>query len=388
MLNIFQKSYEEYYQKYQDSLAHRLSEANVEGGTIEEILKSGFYLFQQFVYDGYYGPTGKLPFQYFLSKIRFSDRSSKKRHIPFFLIRSYDDAKKVLDLPQYNRFEDDICFRGQVQHFSAKRPYPHPVYADDNGNEPLLLPGFWRNYLVEGNHVSNNRPVERPESTLDYSFISDRLHYHGIDVPGLKKKNIERYGFHSNGDMEDFPDLESQEFIKRYNQKLNFSKEQSLIEQHYGIPTVGLDVTFDLKTALFFATNKFVTNDKSKATFKPIESGHKGVVYLLRFTMPKLRKTTDIISKVHVFEHIPPIRPLKQSCALPYFLSHYVNEATAHIIGILKIEDTFDFSGHYNPIELFPSREDDPFYNALLELKEVIPELFKDIPDYDFSLFE
>ncbi|MGR5972894.1 FRG domain-containing protein [Bacillus cereus] len=52
--------------------------------------------------------------------------------------------------------------------------------------------------------------------------------------------------------LEDFPDSESQEFASRYNQKLSIGNEQALIEQHYGFPTVGLDVTFDLKTALFF----------------------------------------------------------------------------------------------------------------------------------------
>ncbi|MNC33519.1 hypothetical protein D3C75_819140 [compost metagenome] len=254
--------------------------------------------------------------------------------------------------------------------------------------ERLILPGQWRPYFYEGVNP-NSRPMDTGISPLSpQHFLADELYYYGIDVADLKRKNIERYGFnHGPGDVEDFPDPESQEYAKRYHLKHKYEGEVPLIEQHYGYPTVGLDVTFDIKTAIFFATHKFTLNKETlKATYRPIEGKSEGVLYLFRFSNPNLKKSDHLINTVHAFPHLPAIRPIKQSCALPFFLSTYVNEAAANIIGIFKIQDNFDFADSLKPDELFPDPEEDPFYKALLELKRKHPEQFEDIAEYDFSL--
>ena len=392
VLKLFDKSFAEYFSEMQGALAIRLEEENIEEATIQQVLKSGFLLWKNTdtVYDGYYWTTGAMPYKLFISILKGSTDKAlvRRRTPPVYSINSLEDAEKVLELPQYKKIRDDICFRGQVRHFSAQRPYPHPFFSDSKGYETLLLPGYWRKFVEqkEGNHVSNSRPIEMPENFL--SILRDRLHYYGIDVAGLRQRNLERYGFHSTSEVEDFPDAESQEFARRYKEKVNMNPtEQPLLEQHYGFPTVGLDVTFDLKTALFFATNRFqIRKEDGKANYKQIKNGHEGVIYLLRFTAPKLMKTRDMISSIGAFDHIPPIRPIKQTCAIPFFLSHFVNEAAAHIIGILKIGDNFNSSDLYNSIDLFPSKETDPFYRALLELKKEFPEELESIADYDFTL--
>ncbi len=386
MLIDFNSTFAEYFSKNQEALASKLRNDKIEDLTIHQILDSGFFLWGDTVHDGYYGPTGQMPYNLFLSILKGSSvHEAFVKKPPIYQVNSYADAKEILELPIYKRIADDICFRGQTQHFSSHRPFSHPFFSDKKGHETLLLPGFWRDFLIEGDHVSNKRPIDKPTSFLENPFISDRLHFYGIDVPELRKRNLERYGPHLASNLEDFPDSESQEFASRYNQKLSIGNEQALIEQHYGFPTVGLDVTFDLKTALFFATHNYTQKDDGKSTYTRITNENKGVIYLLRFKSPKLMKTRDLISSINVFKHMPPVRPIKQSCALPFFLSHYVNEAAANIIGILKIGEDFNSIGLYDPTDLFPSKEQDPFYKALLELKKVFPEKLKDIADYDFS---
>ncbi|MDT3498858.1 FRG domain-containing protein [Bacillus toyonensis] len=386
MLTDFNITFADYFNKNQEALASKLKNDKIEDNTIHQILDSGYFLWGDTVHDGYYGPTGRMHYNYFLSILKGATvHKSFLRNIPIYEINSYKDAKEVLELPIYKRIADDICFRGQNQHFSSQRPFPHPFFSDKKGNETLLLPGFWRKFLIESNYVSIKRPMDKPTSFLENSCISDRLHFHGIDVPELRKINFERYGLHFDSNLEDFPDSESQEFASRYNQKLSIGNEQPLIEQHYGLQTVGLDVTFDLKTALFFATNKYTQIDDGKSTYTSIANENKGIIYLLRFKSPKLMKTRDLISSINAFKHMTPVRPIKQSCALPFFLSHYVNDAAAHIIGILKIGENFTNSELYNPTDLFPPKEQDPFYKALLELKKEFPEALKDIANYDFS---
>ncbi|MEH7578719.1 hypothetical protein V7199_21735 [Priestia megaterium] len=389
---FLEKSYGEFHSKFQIDLEDRLKKEKIEETVIQKVLESGFYIFQDYVQDGYYGSRGAIPFNYFVNILKGTAKNYKRRNIPTYIINSFEEAKKVLEQPFYKNVINDICFRGQTNHVNSTRPFPHPFFANENGEEILLLPGFWRTYLDDNKHVSNKRPMEAPRGIAN-EIISERMLYHGIDVQKLIERNLELYGHHDVQDLEDFPDRESQEYYRRYNLKFSMMKgfEQSLIEQHYGFPTIGLDVSFDLKTALFFATNKFVIKKGKgeKANYIPINHSHEGVIYLLRFSSPKIMKTRDQILATSIFEHIPPIRPLKQSCALPFFHSTMVNEAAAHIVGILKIGEDFNDPEAYTPSELFPSRKEDLFYNALLELKEELskefPEELNKIIDYDFT---
>ncbi|WP_369435988.1 hypothetical protein [Lysinibacillus fusiformis] len=96
-----------------------------------------------------------------------------------------------------------------------------------------------------------------------------------------------------------------------------------------------------------------------------------------------MTKTRDMVNEISILEHLYPVRPIKQSCALPFFHSDTVNEAIPHIVAILKIGENFDYSNTYSAADLFPSRREDKFYKFLLELKEEFPEVLKNIAEYD-----
>lgn len=388
VLRDFNVSYQDFFQVEQAALSDFLMQAEVDSEIIKNILDSGYYLQGDYVLEGLYDRSGQIFKNEFLDIIKGAGTSQLTQTPPTFKIRSISDALNILSThPYYSRYEDYISFRGQNKEHTHERSFPHPVFSNKDGKERLILPGEWRPYFKEGINP-NTRPMSTDLTPLSpQHFFADELYYHGIDIGDLKRKNLERYGNHGPGDVEDFPDPESQEYAKRYQLKHKYEREVPLIEQHYGYPTVGLDVTFDIKTAIFFATHRFtIDKETSKATYRPIEGKSEGVLYLFRFSNPSLKKSDHLVQNVHALPHLPAIRPLRQSCAIPFFLSRYVNEAAANIIGIFEIDDNFDFSDSLNPEELFPNREEDPFYKAILELKMKDPEYFKEIIEYDFSL--
>ncbi len=203
----------------------------------------------------------------------------------------------------------------------------------------------------------------------------------------MHKENFEKYGIHTNSDLEDFNDEESNEYYKRWKDIIvspYYKQTLTALEQHYGLQTLGLDVTFDLGVAFFFATNQFVKKSNGKATFVPKDDFKESVVYCFRFSSPAVYKTNWLIDKIDIFSHIPPIRPLRQTCALPFFHFTEINAAAANISIKIALDKNFDMTGIPEARNLFPDSDEDLFYKELLRMKKKSPEFFADIVEYEF----
>ncbi|WP_220384641.1 hypothetical protein, partial [Klebsiella pneumoniae] len=75
------------------------------------------------------------------------------------------------------------------------------------------------------------------------------------------------------------------------------------VEQHYATQTVGLDISFDIETAIFFATHKFLFNSDGKAYHSKVKKGeHNGVIYGFCFRDPPVKKTEFLIEKFDLFK--------------------------------------------------------------------------------------
>jgi hypothetical protein len=284
-------------------------------------------------------------------------------------ISSSGDLIAYLDAPEQARLRDRICFRGQGREYVTQRGYPNPALAVE-GQERLIIPAYWRHFKDDW-HARFKAPEYRSIFT---DFRGDDLIYHGIpDYRALGERNAARYGPHSIGDLEDFPDWESQEYHRRwYAAKIvgHYSRDPALIEQHYGIDTTGLDVTFDPLMAEFFATNRFVSLPDGRAKYEPTaRGGHQGVIYCMVFGAPTLKRSADMVRGVGLFDHIPPTRPFRQSCALPFFNAHDFNNAVCHLHCVLRLSEDYQVATPLSPSHVFPSVAEDPFYAAALEVK-------------------
>lgn len=156
-----------------------------------------------------------------------------------------------------------------------------------------------------------------------------------------------------------------------------------MLEQHYGMATAGLDVTFDLKTALFFASHRFVRQADGRCRYERVPAGqHRGLVYCLVFIDPALTRSSDAVEAIPIFEHLDPRRVYRQQCALPIFDADAVNEAICHARLILELTHDFDITGLPRSQYLFPPSSEDTFYGALLNAKREHPEFFGDVVEY------
>ncbi|MCH8814010.1 MAG: FRG domain-containing protein [Chloroflexi bacterium] len=360
-----------------ERLTLELARRDVPQVLIEAAIESGYMYHptspNPSVADTFYlpkGPSGVIPIDHFAAFLKGEQDQPKLHDIPDYGIHSLDEAKAILERQRHIRYRDRMCFRGQTKEYRTVRKLPNLVRADSAGRERLIIPAFWRQFQDDW---LDRFTADVPRSIFT-TFEAEELIYWGIpNVDTLAQRNFDRHGVHTMSDLEDFPDSESQEYGRRWRQhKVDgpSNSELPLIEQHYGMKTMGLDVTFDLATALFFASQEFKRREDETATFVPVPDGaHEGVVYAMVFRDPPLRRTDAIVTEIGVFEHLPPERPIRQQCALPGFDAFGINAAVTDLDAVFYLAPDFNPAGLPLKEHLFPGERDDQFYEAVLAVK-------------------
>jgi len=306
---------------------------------------------------------------------------------PEYEVSSIREIHEVLERPENACHLGGMSFRGQTREYFTKRPYPNPI-AEINGQERLIIPGYWRKFSDNWNDRFD-APAYR---SIFQSVLGDDLLYYGIpNWQTLGARNYERYGLHTMSNLEDFPDPESREYGRRWRAVKvagMLNPDLPIVEQHYGIETIGLDVTFDISVGAFFAAKKFTWRDDATAFYAEIPPGeHRGVIYCFVFRDPRLTETQDMAREIAAFDHIEPTRPIRQKCALPCFDFASINEAVGDLHCIFRIAPDFDPVGLPSADDLFPTPAHDPFYHAALAIKRQYedPHPLTDIIEYRFS---
>ncbi|BAH75971.1 hypothetical protein [Solidesulfovibrio magneticus] len=328
-----------------------------------KLFNSGYYIAADgHIADSFYGNkyySGLHPLN--SSGVKFSPKE--------FTVSSLSEIKSILSEPEHAVYRSRMVFRGQTKEYYTQREYPNPI-AEHKGKERLIIPGYWRKFSTNWNLRFSAPDYE----SVFLSNYGDELIYHGIaNWRNLASINSSRYGPHLLSDLENFPDPESQEYGRRWQAfKIQGIANTSLplVEQHYGIETTGLDVTFDVSIATFFSLHQFTKRHDDTAYYQPIDPLlHAGIVYCIVFESPPLTRATQNYLNNEIFSHIKPTRPVSQDCALPFFGRHNINEAVADLLCIFKIAPNFSTDDIPNSNDLFPEIYKDPFYKAALEAK-------------------
>jgi hypothetical protein len=240
--------------------------------------------------------------------------------------------------------EGSLTFRGQPREYTVRRCVPNPYRRDDEGLEVSIMPGAYRQ-------------VQTP-----YSCAAE----HG------EVRTFEPFAheFEPNGDPTDS----------------HFAHDLMRTEQHYATQTAGLDVAFDVASALFFATHEFKWGDDGQAYYRLVPQGeHEGVIYLFRFGSPSVRRTEYLIQGFDFFRTYRPERILRQSCGLPLFGPFERNIAVTEVDCVLELDADFETTGGLKPEFMFPSAADDSFYRKLLELKDRYPKPLSQVVEYRWA---
>jgi hypothetical protein len=368
----------------QECLTARLVEHGIDKESIRAVIDSGYFYTEiqldwssktiPGVKDSYYGnkASGLFSLEEFVAHLKGSPLHKPPSDVPEYCIRSLAHACKVLSSPRHVRYCEGMSFRGQPKDYMVRRPMPNPRLKDNLGAERVILPSWWRSSLNKNPSV---REYELERSVFVTPEFAESLVFEGL--PNWQEHAMQhKLSMADNYNDDEFPDETCREIWHRYNTHFiegPVSNEIPLIEQHYGIPTIGLDVTFDLATALFFAAHRFHQPYDGLASFVPVDGkAHEGVVYCFVFSSPPVRRTSEQIARLRAFAHIPPLRPVRQQCALPAFHIDEISAACRDLDAILHLGQDFDPDGLPTMKSLFPGPDEDQFYRALLDQKQKV----------------
>lgn len=263
-------------------------------------------------------------------------------------VKNYKDIESVLSEPGRRRYinEGRLSFRGQVSQYTYKRKIPNPVRGDESGNEISIFPGLYR----------------QKEDNYSFSIIQNEKRSILSFLQELEPNNPNIYSDSS------------------------YAHDIMLVEQHYATQTAGLDISFDIETAIFFATHKFLFNSDGNAYHSKVKKGeHNGVIYGFCFRDPPVKKTEFLIENFDFFKTYRPERVIRQSCALPLFSDYERNIAITDLDFIIYLDNDFDYEGKRESRYMFPNIKDDRFYGKLLELKDRYPHLLANVVEYEGS---
>lgn len=338
-----------------------LHERGVSDAIIDRVRDSGFFLKHWMtmnpakpnitVSDSMYGNKGlssSFEIDAFLRYLQGEQSFPRLPPLNRVSVRNRAEILEYLSNHRLRRYdtEGSLTIRGQPREHKFKRAIPNPLRGDANGAEVSILPGLYR------------------QSAGDtYSF----------DAPVVESRSLTPLSFR----------LEPAD-VERANEGLAFDFMR--VEQHYARQTPGLDITFDIDSALFFATNRFKFGDGGLAYHEPVPRGeHEGVIYLFKFVSPSVKRTEYLIRDFDFFRTHQPLRILRQHCGLPLFNRYERNIAVTDVDTVLELDPDYSDISVKTPEYMFPNAGEDTFYHEILKLKDRFPDELRDVVEYRWA---
>ncbi len=257
------------------------------------------------------------------------------RRIPVIEVTSIDDVRAVARRMKSGDPNTSGVWRGQSGHYTTEKAGRTKdellrLYGAEDANEPSLLPSAARTDLYF------------PDTFGAWSALLDLYVHERAREQGMRQELLN--------------------FANSYRYRMwGFATAQ-----HYGLPSVGLDVTHDIDVALFFALHTFETNADGITTATRATSSASPIVYGLGgFTDHEL-----FDDKMLAPRRLLCTRPSAQSAR--FFSTgwgHAPNNAAQRIYVALKLigHETWRFD--LQPSRYFPKPPDDEFLRFLLECK-------------------
>ena len=283
-----------------------------------------------------YGQTVKMPF-YKNGLTRYPEIIDELRvpyrRIPIFKVKDLNDIKLFTDVMKDKNPDNIILFRGQNKLYLIDRPKEEKdwLYGDENVKEPSFLPSFLR-----------------PNQKFAYTTLCSSWH----QLASILLNDLN----HDNNDVIP-PYLRSME---------EFHTFALWIAQHYGLPSVGIDLTDNLETALWFAINYLKVGSGTTTCEVIGEEAKDATIYVFRCDKRAIFKYNFGLEKF-AGNH----RPLAQNAWFHHGgwgLAR--NQIALQLMCGFRVNQSWNEtlpSNYYNT--LFPSRDDDYFLDFLIKMQ-------------------
>lgn len=267
------------------------------------------------------------------------------RRIPIIDVHSIDELLKISAKLSPNNNSTKIVWRGQSKQYSLQRDDSDKLrlYGDTSIFEPSLLPS------------ASRQNVYFPDIFDVWSSLLD------IFIRTVNK-----------GESKDEVNRRANSFQSSYK----YRQWGFATAQHYGLPSVGLDVTHDILVALYFATNCFKTNPLTgEMSVSRATENENPVIYAMDGF-----QDYDLIED----EKISPYwmhceRPKAQSAR--FFTSGWgsaSNRAANRIYVALRLIGHTKWKTFYDSQFIFPNEDKDHFLKFLMD----------DCKSYDFPFIK
>jgi hypothetical protein len=265
------------------------------------------------------------------------------RCVPRIRVRSRSEIDAIIDGIRSQLgglVESRLLLRGQTQEYFLGRSTAalNTLYGDSEALEPSLP-------------ASATRKGQPLEAVLPQWCFLIRCYQMGLQVQmvnQLEPAQLEQFSASMQADRQRFE-------LSIDNQTIALS-----LAQHYGLPSMGLDLTDQVDTALFFALHHFVPTSERKLQVMP-NSGSP-VLYLL--VLPERFCVEYARARPRIF---PAGRPDAQVAWFSHMGWGYrQNQCAEYLAAALYLDPDGDFGPLPQAEDLFPPSEEDPF-GSLLE---------------------
>ena len=343
----------------------KFSQAGFSENVAAKLVSSGYViLVDGVVIDRYYGGAlmsmnGRNRFS--LEHFRELDREPPSR-VEVVAATSLQELKNTIDRMRIQT-ERQLVFRGQTENYVVPRERANPFYHVEGIGEISLIPSFYRRLF---SLLPNSFRWFEGLSLLEWS----RIIYHGFDEEEIARRQLANNAngswMHSPQDMEDSDDPLLHEFGRTrldisMGIDLNLADLLGTLLQHYGLLSPFLDLSTDLDTALFFATNSFTQlESRSSYSFVGTNQG-RSVLYVFERNDDEMHEYADH----RVLDRVPPLRPKLQSCVICRSSPYAVNLAADFLKSIVILDFDLAETLPLRAEELFPTCQDDKFLSAL-----------------------
>ncbi|WP_158856309.1 FRG domain-containing protein [Lunatibacter salilacus] len=265
------------------------------------------------------------------------------RKIPVYKFEDYESLFKLISQIEKENPDYEILLRGQTSLYTIRRAADENLFlfGDGKAKEPSFKPSFVRSdfneFFIYG---------------LWHSQTALMLNDVGIDLKEVL--NSEDY-------------IEYQKDVFKIKNSPHFTPISLGFAQHYGLPSVGLDLTKDIKVATWFATNKLIIENDGLAETRQLEDFSESTIFIFR--CPKDTVFSHKSIKPKFIENTRPDRQDAWFCHSGWGLSK--NQLASYLVCAIGLNNrasnlsNSDYT-HY----LFPDRSEDLVLNYFMDIKE------------------
>jgi hypothetical protein len=348
------------------------SDLGLQAAEAEALISSGYVnIHGDMIIDRYYG--GALASSDLATRIRKDDfadwyrmaKVGEPSRRPGFLTtaKSFDDLKR-----QVNEIQEllgrKLLFRGQIAHHETTRSIKNPYLLIEGLGETSLIPSLWRNLLQN-----------QPQSFHHFNGFDllqwSKIIYSQFDIQEADRRvdELRKRGewIYSAQDMEDSDDPLVSLFGRvrmdlMMGQNHNLADLLNTLLQHYGLVSPYLDLSSDLRVAMFFASHRLVPNTGDTHYQFVGSNGSKSILYLFK------HKQDEMAEYAHdrVLHNLQPLRPKNQSCVVCRSSPYALNLAGLYLVGAIRIDFELPEAERLSAHELFPDAHEDNFLAALI----------------------